>query len=411
MFQRLRRRFTFIAALVSLAVLFILLASINLVNYVDVIRNANHVISVVRDADGELPPYEEDTDPLEENPLFRRYFIMTADEQGYEITRNPELAAGQSAEYLDEMIRYLVREEKQSGWYGNYRYGRLDLENDNSTAYIFVDCWSELDRIVTFLWNSVVVGAVGLIAVTIGLFFLSGFILKPVSLAYQKQKQFITDAGHEIKTPLTVIAADADLLEMESGETEWTKDIKEQVKRLSDLTTKLIYLAKLDEGVDIPKTEFDLSDCVQESLRNFASVAEVQQIDIRTDIAPGITYLGNRTAIGMLVSILVDNALKYTDDSKVNISLHDDINKTTLSVSNSFIQMQDGNLDYLFERFTRTDFSRDSNSGGHGLGLAIAKSIADFSGAKIKAHASAGIVYFTVTFYPPIEPLPKFLTP
>jgi signal transduction histidine kinase len=220
--------------------------------------------------------------------------------------------------------------------------------------------------------------------------------MKPVAESYRKQKQFITDAGHEIKTPLTVIGANTELIEMLSGESEWTKGIKEQIERLKNLTEKLIFLAKTEEQTNISMFEFSLTDAVRETIQSFAAVAASRNISLTTDIQNDLCYIGNEEMIRQLVSLLTDNALKYTDGDTVAVTLRAENGKRILETRNRASYMRDGSLNGVFERFARGDSSRNSQTGGHGIGLSVSKAIVEAHKGKIKGECRSGIVTFTV---------------
>lgn len=396
MFRKLRRRFTLVAAAVVFCVVFVILAVVNIVNYVDIVQDADNIISVIRDGGGQFESDKKGSDLSPETPFAIRYFTVTIDGDGEVSSYNLDRIVSVDVDTAIEMAVSLDEDSKTSGFYGDFRYGVLSLDG-GSTMYIFIDCQMELNRFQSFMGASIVVGLVSILVVTVLIYFLSAYVLKPVSESYRKQKQFITDAGHEIKTPLTVIGADTELLEMDAGENEWTADIKDQIQKLSSLTSQLIYLAKMDEQTDLVKTTFDLSDTVDKAVQSFAAVAEVKGIELCRDIQADVSYTGNQESIARLVSVLIDNALKYTDGKTIDISLHTDGSKRIIQVSNPCSTMEDGNLDNLFERFVRGDPSRNSSTGGHGIGLSIAQAITEAHGGKIKAQAQGGVVYFTAT--------------
>ena len=221
----------------------------------------------------------------------------------------------------------------------------------------------------------------------------------PAAEAYDKQKRFITDAGHELKTPLAVINADCDVLEMESENNEWVTDIRKQTERLTSLTNSLIMLAKTEEGskTDVVKIDFPLSDIMSEETESFKGPAKASGKTIETAITPDISYYGDQKAVTQLISILLDNAVKYSPEGGViRVSLNKSGSKTVLSVSNDTEgTLTKENTDRMFDRFYRTDGSRNSETGGYGIGLSIAKGISEAHGGKI--YASAGNNSITVT--------------
>ena len=219
--------------------------------------------------------------------------------------------------------------------------------------------------------------------------------------SYEKQKQFITDAGHEIKTPLTIIQADADVLEMELGENEWLADIQNNVRRLTDLTNDLVSLARMEEGgTPLELVEIPLPDVVTETAQTFHTLAQAQNKELRIHAEPMLSMDADEKAITKLVGILLDNALKYSPEgTPISLGLEKQGKQIKLSVENvSAVTLSEGNLDRLFERFYRADPSRNSQTGGHGIGLSIASAIVSAHNGQIHAaQPSPGSLRITVT--------------
>lgn len=233
----------------------------------------------------------------------------------------------------------------------------------------------------------------GLLAVLILLLILSKRIVRPVAESYEKQKQFITDAGHELKTPMTIISADADLAEMECGENQWITDIRRQAQRLTGLTNDLIYLSRMEE--EQPKLQlidFPLSDVAEEMAQSFQALAKSQEKEFSVHIQPMLSCTGDEKAIRQLLSILLGNALKYSPaGGQMALRLEKQGRMLLLTMSNTSAQPIDQDkLPHLFDRFYRTDQSRNSQTGGYGLGLSIARSIVLAHKGKIRAESPDG---------------------
>lgn len=186
---------------------------------------------------------------------------------------------------------------------------------------------------------------------------------------------------------------------MEVGENEWIRSIKNQVKRLSELTGKLVFLSKMDEESNILNFEdFSLSDAVSETAFPFETMAKAQNKELSISIEPNIIYRGDEYSIRRLVSVLLDNAIKYSPDGgKTELSLSSDGKRKRLRVKNSVEKIEKGDHSVLFEPFYRSDESRNSQTGGHGIGLSIAKAIVTAHKGKISAHSEDGkSIEFTV---------------
>ena len=212
-----------------------------------------------------------------------------------------------------QYARQVWESGRRKGFLGDYRF--VVSETSGGTRVIFLDCGRSLSGFRTVLAASIALSLLGLAAVFVLLVIFSGRIVAPMAQAYEKQRQFITDAGHEIKTPLTIIGADADLLELECGGSEWLADIKGQVTRLTGLTNDLIYLSRMDE--ERPRLQcigFPLSDVAEEVVQSFQGPARARKETLTADIQPLLSYTGDEKAIRQLLSILMDNAVKYAPE-------------------------------------------------------------------------------------------------
>jgi len=267
---------------------------------------------------------------------------------------------------------------------------------------VFYDCGRSLDNAGSFLRTSIVISVLGLVIVFVLIALTSKVVVKPAAEAYEKQKRFITDAGHELKTPLAVINADVEVLGMENGDNEWIEDIRKQTQRLTDLTQRLIYLAKTEEGSkkSITKIDFPLSDCVAEMTESFRGLAKASGRSIDSDIKPGIILNGDQKAIEELISVVMDNAVKYSPEgSSVKVSLAKSGSKVIFKVYNDTEEpVAKEEAELMFDRFYRADKSRNSGTGGYGIGLSIAKSIVEVHGGKIYASPAEKGITVTAEF-------------
>lgn len=440
MINKLRKKFIIIAMGTMTFVLFVIILVINCVNYSSIVSEADKTLKIISDNNGTFPmnnPTNElvidksdETSSLETNnstsennsntssnsnnttqpnpndgkkpdqggslekPFETRYFTVTLDENGSIESVNLDRIASVNESTAKEYALDLYSKNKQKGFYKNFRY-LLSLK-ETTTMYIFVDCTSVLDTFYTFLWQSITISVIGLVVVLVIILFTSKLVFKPVLESYNKQKQFITDANHELKTPLTVINASCDVLTMSIGENEWVSDIKNQVNTLTELTNELVYLSKMDENnTTIDMSSFNLSNLLNEEINSFSVIAASTNKILNSNVEENVTYNGNSKQITRLISILLDNAFKYTNDKgQIDISLSKKKNTINLIVSNTTNGIPKGDLSRLFDRFYRLDDSRNSETGGHGLGLSIAKLIVDNHKGKINAYSEDGITIF-----------------
>ena len=293
---------------------------------------------------------------------------------------------------LQDLGREALSKEKDSGTIGDLVYYRAD-----KGGYL----------LVTFMDNTVLSGSMntlfrytlifGGIALT-ALFFLARYLAKrivaPLEKGYQKQRKFISDAGHELKTPVSVVSANAELLSREIGENQWLQNIQYENERMGVLVGQLLELART-ESIK-PQTErIDLSHLVDGEALPFESVAFEQGLRLNTDIASGLQTDGNGTQLRQLVSILLDNAIRYGKGGQdIRLSLKKERGYAVLSVINAGEEIPEELQEKLFERFFRADDARNGEDKHYGLGLAIAKSIVDNHKGRIEVRCFDGLVEF-----------------
>lgn len=414
MIKKFQRRFTLLAMAALLLVLTMIIAGINIYNYNEVIRDADELLQIISSNRGSFPETEsEDETNREEKPepIFKdgkrdsilrdfspetpyetRYFsVGISNETGMaEMIETSRISAVNDITAESYALRALEK-NRTYGFVEDYRF--YVVEGRHRTYVVFVDCGRMLSSAHSFLWGSVIISFVGYIVVFAIVSVLSRYAIRPISRSYEKQKQFITNAGHELKTPLTIIRADADVLEMEYGQNEWLADIQKQTRRLSDLTEELSKLARMDEPEHpLKMMVLPLSDMICEAVDSFRHLAQTRDIDLRCSIQPKLFFRGNDRAIQQLVTVILDNALKYApENSTVTLSFEKNGKNLSLYVFNqSKNPLPCGNLDQLFERFYRTDPSRNSETGGYGIGLAVAKAIVCSHGGSIHATSEDG---------------------
>lgn len=415
MIRRLRRKLI-LASMASLAVvLLVILGGVNLMSYAKVVSDADAVLAVLDANGGSFPqphegaaerpegnappdsPPEGRKDPFgqrgmsPETPYESRFFSVLLDGEGQVLQMDTGQIAAVDEEDAAAYARAAAASGSGAGFVGDYRY--LLREDPEGSWVIFLDCSRSLSGFRTTLLASAGLAAVGLLAVLTLLLILSSRIVRPVAESYEKQKRFITDAGHELKTPMTIISADADLLELECGENQWLTDIRRQAQRLTGLTNDLIYLSRMEEEQPgLPCIEFPLSDVAEEMAQSFLAPARSQGKVLSLRIRPMLSYTGDEKAIRQLLSILLDNALKYSPaGGTLALTLEKQGRGVALTVSNTTARPVDRDkLSRLFDRFYRADPSRSSETGGYGLGLSIARSIVAAHRGKIRAESPDG---------------------
>lgn len=417
MIKRLQRKFIISAMAAVTIVLSIIMIIINGVNYVNIIKSANNLLNILEDNNGVFPmeekdnPHAEDKDEKKppkmdiskEAPFQTRYFTVEITPEGNVYRIDTGKIAAISTETAKEYALELYNQNKTEGRRDCYIYRAVNLKkaatdsSNNATKegnvmYIFLNVENDLKNFYTFLWSSIAVSITGIVFVLILIVVFSKRIVSPMVQSYEKQKTFITDASHEIKTPLAVIEANTEVVEIENGESQWTRSIKEQISRLSELTEKLVFLAKMDEERNtFVMTEFSLSKLAQEIAEGFNGMAKAQNKKYTVSIDSDIGVKADEKAIKQLLSILIENAFRYSDrEGNIAVTVKKNGKYKEIEVRNTADNLKKGDLSILFERFYRLDSSRNFNTGGSGIGLSIAKAIAEAHKGKIKAYSLDG---------------------
>ncbi len=401
MIKQLRIKLVIAAMLSLLIVLAGVIGTAGVINYSNIESDADQKLQMLAENNGRFPDeFGQDFRRFSpEMPFEARYFSVAfagdGTLQSVNTGRIAAVDADQAAAYADVALSL----GKTSGFVETYRY--LIYEGEDGITYVhFLACHRELGSFQRFLLTSIAVSVIGSLAVLLLLVVTSQRIVRPVSESYEKQKRFITDAGHELKTPLTIISADTEVLAMDYGDNEWLDDIKSQTSRLADLTNSLVFLARMEEQPKPERIPFSLSDAAQEAADDFTLVAKSKDKTLTADITPGLIMCGDEKTIRRLIAIFLDNAVKYTNEGgTIRLTLDQWHGQLRLQVYNTTDHIEKDALPHLFDRFYRTDASRNSATGGYGLGLSIAAAIAASHKGKITATtADEASLLITVTF-------------
>ena len=323
------------------------------------------------------------------------FFIIMADKDGkYLDIRNSDMTEEVAQQYIDKILD----SNAVSGMANNYQF--CVEKKSNGTLIVFTDKSGEMNMMKKLKRITVIVGSISVVILSALGYFLSGLIVKPISTAFDKQKQFISDASHELKTPLTVISANADVLAGEIGENKWLTYIMDQTDRMNVLVNDLLNLTRLENNShDFIQSEFDLSKAITNTALPFECQAFETNKNFVLNIDDGIRTTGSEQHIKQMAAIFIDNALKYSKDGgTVRVSLTTENGRPVFSVYNTGKGVKDSEKDKIFERFYRSDASRNRATGGYGLGLAIAKSIIDKHKFKVSVDNIEGkSICFIVT--------------
>ncbi len=405
MIKRLQRNFIALSMAVIAIILVVVLVATNSANWVSTNRVADETIEVLRNNLYEpIEGEESERNPLEtltvavHTQFYYVRFFTGSDEVVISSSMDSEIDVGDEELVLDYATT-VYGEGKESGYIDAYKYEAVIV--DDGTIYIFLDCHEALTAFFNYLWVSIAIAAIGLVLVFVVMFFLSKLAIRPYVKNYESQKQFTTNASHELKTPLAIIMANTELLECDVGEREEIDAIKNSVTRANGMINNLIYLSKLEEGnIQLSKVDFDLSNAAEEMTETFVPLAVSSGKTIEEDIDRGVMIHADAKSINELISILLDNAVKYSKDGgTITISVKQENKKVILRVANPTVNVPEGEHSEYFTRFYKGDSSHNSEKQGHGIGLSIAFVIAEQHDAIIRAYAyDDENIEFTVEF-------------
>ena len=403
MIRRLRKRFIRIATLAVTAVLLVLCLSVNIANYISMDSGLTNVLNVISDNRGTMPPMPHGQPPegrpdgqlTKETPFSTRYFVLRYDGDGNLIKVELDKIAAVTEDDVGEYLSLALEHGEGYGYARGYKY-RVVYNGEDRWMAIFLDDYQEMRSVreIALVSLAAMAGCVALVYVIVVL--CSRRAIDPVVQASEHQKQFITDASHELKTPITVIATSLKVLEMETGKQKWIDKAQTQTEKLTELVNSLVTLSRMDEEkTPLHFAPFAVSDAVRETAESFRDFAESNGHALRLEIAPELAFSGDEYAIRQLVSILLDNVVKYAaEGTGIAFSLEKTKKGVLLSSVNvSRTPLAPEELDKLFDRFYRADPAR-SGTGGFGIGLSIARSIAEGHKGGIRASLEDGKICF-----------------
>ncbi len=393
MLRKMRWRFVCAAMAAIVAVTLVLVAVINLVNYSATTSRLDSTIDSLSrfsaaPADAPSSPAAPGQAPgmPQEARYATRFFIVELDAQNTPQQVFTDYVATVTKQQARQYAQNVLSQGKKKGFYLGFRYRIMEEQ------VIFLHAGMELQSTKTLAMVSLLVALGSLAVVFLLVVLFSKKATGPYARALIRQKQFITDASHELKTPLTSIATSADVLALEQENNEWVTNIQRQTLRLSKLVGDLISLSRLDEEAPLPeKLPFSLSEAAWETVEPFAAQAGAQGKQFTQHIEDSLTLCGDRASIQQMLSILLDNALKYsTPQGTIRLEVYRRHNSCYICVYNTCQIDNPADLVHVFDRFYRLDSSRSSATGGTGVGLSIAQAIVQAHGGKIGVKTDNG---------------------
>lgn len=405
--EKLRRQFILSATLSFFLVILVMGAATAFANYFSMRSQAQRVINLIIDNGGVLPqelPMERSEDllggtgPLSSEFFYgTRYFSVVLDTEGHARKVNIESIASVSE---SDAIAYAQRARKPFfglGAVDTFYYGSADVGEGNVMT-VFLDFSTQMRINSEVFGTTMLICGVSLAVSFVVIVLVSSRAIRPEIENARKQQQFITNASHELKTPLAVIRANTEVIEMLHGEDEWTVSTRRQVDRMDGLVQNLVMIARAEEreGSD-ELSEIDVTRVVEDSVEPFRALALQDQLELVSELEEGVRMVAHASSIQQLTTLLVDNAIKYCDPHgsvRVTLSWPRKGKTVHLTVSNSFAAGETVDYSRFFERFYRDDQSH-SDQGGYGIGLSVAESICKRYRGSIRASWKDGSISFS----------------
>lgn len=417
MIKKLRWKFIAVAMISIIVVLMAIIGTITLINYNKTVDNIDKVLTVLVDNGGKFNNLDFGDDNLEntdgnnnkdnpnhqkdhgeftkETPYWTRFFSVKFTNSSPDPAVDTSMIASVSKEEAIDMAKETIDSNSMIGFYGAYRY-KVKITDDFKLV-VFVDCTKEMRSIRYFVFTGTWISLVGIIAVFIIVFIFSKIVFNPVKRTYDKQKRFVTNAAHELKTPLTIISANNELIDAQYNSLDETQAIDKQVKKLTIMINNLTLLSKLDEedkNVDL-KEKVDLTKLSNDLIEPFKVIFESRNIKFNFFVDDNCYIKGNTNLISQLLSLLIDNANKYAltyIDFEVRI-----VGKGVELKTSNDADIDEKNPNLLLERFYRNDKARGKIEGS-GIGLSVVNEIVKLHKGTIKLNASNNVYSCVIKF-------------
>lgn len=406
MIKTLQRKFIVTAMIAVSVLLLALLGAINVFSAVSSAADSQRLLGQLASFEDFGPAIRPELRENQEKGVFRRSpdendrmsaltFSVRFDGEDQLRSLSLDRIATVDETQAEALGRQALESGRTEGRLENYRYRIVQPAPDSRTV-VFLDVSGQQRSLLRLAVLSLLGGVLAWLAMLLLVSLLSRRAIRPIAENMQRQRQFVTDAGHELKTPLAIILANTEALELRQGESKYSRNIREQVQRLSGLTQNLLTLARADEAAALQLEELDLSALAEEALRPFAEPAELRSLTLKAELSPGVRVKADRRQLAQLLSILLDNAVKYTPEGgEISLRLRRE-GRAVLELANT---VDDSSIppERFFDRFFRADSARTQKSGGCGIGLSAARAIAEAHRGSLTAAYREGLLVFTLT--------------
>lgn len=398
MLKRIQRRFVSAAMAAFGTVMLLIIVGINAANYYRTAFMQDRLAEALLEHEQtafsrqEAPPPPDrgipGRDP--EAAFMTRFFTVRCDADGRARAVSRDYISSVDEEEAERYAQAVLAKRREKGYYGSYRY--LVKKDEKGIIVLFLNAAFQIQSMRSLLFVSLAIGLVSLLTVFILILLFSRRAVRPYMKMIEQQKRFITDAGHELKTPITSIVTSADIAAMEHEGDEWIDNIRRQAGRLTKLVGDLVALSRLDEEVPFPeKSRFSMSEVAWETAEPFVHLAKAKGKHYSQHIEEGLILYGDRSSVQRMISILLDNAVRYSDDGgEIQLRIYGRRGRICVEVSNTCDLPDISDLDRLFDRFYRLDESRSATTGGTGIGLSMVRAIAEIHGGKASVQSADG---------------------
>ena len=409
MFRKLKIRFILLASAAIVCILLTMIAVLNSVRFLQTNGEIQAVLNILSANNGDFPSVEETAESLQNDRITidtiyqYRYFSVVYNEDKTLYSTNLDHLSNLSKEQALSYANKVIKNSRSSGVFkvGSQFYSYQITQDSKTKRYLLVvlDSTNYLESRNDFFWLSIQLCFYSFIFFVLVVSGFSNFAIRPYIKNYENQKRFITNAGHELKTPLAIISANTELQELMTGENEWTESTKDQVERLSNLINQMVVLARLEEQPDVTLVDVNFSEVVKKVAGNFKSVIEKAGKKYEIKLQEDIHVKATEDELYELVSILIDNACKYCDeDGQIFVTLTKAKRgkRARLTVANSYADGKNVDYSRFFDRFYREDESHNQKQPGYGIGLSMAESLVRIFKGRIWVSYKKGLIGFTV---------------
>lgn len=409
MFRKLKIRFILLASAAIVCILLTMIAVLNSVRFLQTNGEIQAVLNILSANNGDFPSVEETAESLQNDRITidtiyqYRYFSVVYNEDKTLYSSNLDHLSNLSKEQALSYANKVIKDSRSSGVFkvGSQFYSYQITQDSKTKRYLLVvlDSTNYLESRNDFFWLSIQLCFYSFIFFVLVVSGFSNFAIRPYIKNYENQKRFITNAGHELKTPLAIISANTELQELMTGENEWTESTKDQVKRLSNLINQMVVLARLEEQPDVTLVDVNFSEVVKKVAGNFKSIIEKAGKKYEIKLQEDIHVKATEDELYELVSILIDNACKYCDEDGqifVTLTKAKRRKRARLTVANSYADGKNVDYSRFFDRFYREDESHNQKQPGYGIGLSMAESLVRIFKGRIWVSYKKGLIGFTV---------------